>query len=95
MRDTVTRLDRDYTVVGRIVLGFDALAALKVGEPPAQPDAMVQVQLLADMPLAERPKLEIMNPTGAAFAALVKAKRTEKGADFSVCDITLPVREVR
>ncbi|MFP1129807.1 peptidylprolyl isomerase [Asticcacaulis sp. W401b] len=92
MRDTVTRLDRDYTVVGRVVSGFDALAALRVGEPPAQPDAMVQVQLLADMPLAERPKLEIMNPAGSAFAALVKAKRAEKGADFSVCDITLPVR---
>lgn len=95
MRDTVTRLDRDYTVVGRVVSGFDALAALKVGEPPAQPDVMTEVRLLTDVPLAERPKLEIMNPAGSAFAALVKAKRAEKGADFSVCDITLPVREVR
>ncbi|ADU13416.1 peptidylprolyl isomerase [Asticcacaulis excentricus] len=94
MRDTVTRLDRDYTVVGRVVSGFDALAALKVGEPSAQPDAMNHVRLLADMPAAERPKLEIMNITGAAFAALVKAKRAEKGADFSVCDITVPVRTV-
>ncbi|WP_338735722.1 peptidylprolyl isomerase [Asticcacaulis sp. DW145] len=95
MRDTVTRLDRDYTVVGRVVSGFEVVAALRVGEPPSQPDAMTKVRLLSDMPASGRPKLEIMNTAGGAFATLVKAKRAEKGADFSVCDIMLPVHEVR
>ncbi|UDF02916.1 peptidylprolyl isomerase [Asticcacaulis sp. AND118] len=95
MRDTVPRLDRDYTVVGRVVSGFDALAALTVGEPPAAPDAMTKVRVLADIPAPERPELEIMNTDGAAFAALVKTKRAEKGADFSVCDIEVPVRAAR
>lgn len=94
MRDTVPRLDRDYTVVGRVVSGFDALAALTVGEPPVTPDAMTKVRVLADIPAAERPKLEIMDTGGAAFASLVKTKRAQKGADFSVCDIEVPVRAV-
>jgi len=95
MRDTVPRLDRDYTVVGRVVVGFDTLLALNVGEPPAEPDAMTKVRVLADLPEDTRPKIEIMNTEGPAFAALVKAKRAEKGADFSVCDIAVPVRSVR
>lgn len=94
MRDTVPRLDRDYTVVGRVIEGFDAIRALSLGEPPAQPDAMRRVRVLADLPATERPKLEIMNVSGPAFAALVEAKRAEKGADFSVCDIAVPVRQV-
>lgn len=94
MRDTVPRLDRDYTVVGRVISGFEAIEALKTGEPPAAPDAMTRVRVMADLPVSERPKLEIMKTDGAAFAARIQAKRAEKGADFSVCDLSVPVRIV-
>ncbi|ESQ79925.1 peptidylprolyl isomerase [Asticcacaulis sp. YBE204] len=94
MRDTVPRLDRDYTVVGRVVEGFEALGALAIGAPPTQPDAMKRVRVLADVPASERPELEIMDVSGPAFAALVAAKWTEKGADFSVCDLDVPVRKL-
>ncbi|WAC48043.1 peptidylprolyl isomerase [Asticcacaulis sp. SL142] len=91
----VSRLDRDYTVVGRVVSGFEIVKALNAGEPPTAPDAMTRVRVLADIAATERPKLEVMDVSGAAFAAHVKAKRNERGADFSVCDITVPVRAVR
>ncbi|MDC7677322.1 peptidylprolyl isomerase [Asticcacaulis machinosus] len=88
----VSRLDRDYTVVGRVVSGFEVVKALNTGEPPSAPDAMQKVRIMADMTAAEQPKLEIMDTDGAAFKAHVTAIRAERGADFSVCDIAVPVR---
>ncbi|OYW80730.1 MAG: peptidylprolyl isomerase, partial [Asticcacaulis sp. 32-58-5] len=80
------------TVVGRVVSGFEVVKSLNAGEPPASPDAMTRVRVLSDVAENDRPKLEIMDVSGAAFAAHVKTKRAERGADFSVCDITVPVR---
>lgn len=83
-------MDRDYTVVGRVVVGMDVLLALRQGEPPANPDIMQSVRLLADLPAAERPRVSIM--TGAALSAFIDKVRHEKAADFSVCDVVVPVR---
>jgi peptidylprolyl isomerase len=74
------------------VSGFEVVKALNAGEPPALPDAMMKVQVMADMAATERPKLEIMDVGGAAFKAVADKVRTQRGADFSVCDITVPVR---
>lgn len=92
MRQASRRLDRDYTVWGRAVVGLDVIRAMAVGESPADPDRMTQVRVAADMPGAERPQIEVMDETGAAFKALVDKIRAEKGADFSVCDIEVPTR---
>lgn len=86
------RLDRDYTPFGRLVQGMDVAQALAVGEPPDAPDHMVRVRLAADLPEAERPKLEVADPAGELFQAKVAALRAEKGADFTVCDLEIPVR---
>jgi peptidylprolyl isomerase len=83
-------MDHDYTVVGRVVVGMAVLQALKQGEPPANPDIMQSVRLLADLPQAERPKVSIM--TGTALSALINKIRREKAADFSVCDVIVPVK---
>ncbi len=88
----VSRLDRDYTVVGRVVTGFEIVKALNAGEPPVSPDAMTRVRVLADIAATERPKLEVMDVSGAAFKAHVTTIRAERGADFSVCDVTVPVQ---
>ena len=68
--------------------------AVAVGEPPASPDVMRKVRVAADLPAAERPKIEVMDERGAAFAALVDKVRRDKGADFSICDIEIPTRPI-
>jgi peptidylprolyl isomerase len=94
MRDASRRLDRDYTVWGKVVLGLDVVRAVAVGEPPAQPDRMLSVRVMADMPAAERPRLEIMDAASPAFARLVARTRAARGADFTVCDVEPTVRLV-
>jgi peptidylprolyl isomerase len=41
-------LDRQYTVWGQVVEGMDNVDKLAKGEPPAKPDAMSKVYVLAD-----------------------------------------------
>jgi peptidylprolyl isomerase len=92
MRDAARRLDRDYTVWGRVVTGLEAVRAMAVGEPPAAPDRMTRVRVAADLPPAERPKVEVLDETAPAFRALVEKTRAARGADFTVCDIEIPTR---
>ncbi len=92
MRDASRRLDRDYTVWGKVLVGLPAIRAMAVGEPPAKPDKMLKVRVAADLTAADRPRLEILDPKSAAFARLVAKTRAAKGADFTVCDVEVPVR---
>ena len=86
------RLDRDYSVWGRIVVGVDVLHALAAGEPPGKPDTMLRVRVLSDLPERDRPQVLI------AAAGLLKTHiaqaRANRGADFSVCDIQVPSKMV-
>jgi peptidylprolyl isomerase len=41
-------LNGQYTVVGEVVRGMDAVDKLKKGEPPADPDRIIHVQVAAD-----------------------------------------------
>ena len=69
-------------------LQFHRVAVLKrlnVGEPPTQPDLMLQVRVLADIPASQRVRISIAH--GAQLAAVIAAARSRKGADFSVCDV--------
>ena len=84
--------DHDYAVVGRVVVGGEALSAVAVGEPPTTPDRMLRVRVMADVPAAERPRLEVEDTASPAFADKVAALRREKGADFSVCDVPIAGR---
>ena len=92
MRAPSRRLDRDYTVWGRAVIGLDVIRAVAVGEPPSAPDRMIRVRVAADLPPAERPQIEVLDENGEAFAGLVAQTREAKGADFSICDIEIPAR---
>jgi len=92
MRGPSRRLDHEYTVVGRVVSGLEAVNGVAVGEPPKVPDLMLKVRMLADIPEAERPKLEVMDARGPAFQARVAALKREKGAAFTVCDLEIPAR---
>ena len=86
------RLDHEYTLFGQVIAGDGVLQALNAGEPPEHPDSMIHVQVLADMQKA--PRIEILNTQSAAFTALAAQKRQEMGADFSICDITVPARVI-
>ena len=92
MLDAYPGLDRNYTPAGRVISGPDVLHSLAVGEPPEHPDALVKVQVLADM--ANPPRIEVLNTQGPEFAALIDQARTNRGADFSVCDVDVPYRIV-
>jgi peptidylprolyl isomerase len=95
MREAARRLDHDYAVWGRVVVGEDVVRKVKVGFPPKDPDKMLRVRVLADMPAAEWPRVEVMDTRGPVFAALIARTRQARGADFSPCEIDVPTRAVK
>lgn len=92
MRSPARRLDHDYAVWGVVVQGLDVVRAVKVGEPPADPDRMIRVRVATDLPAAERPRIEVLNERGAAFGKLVAQARARRGGAFSICDVRIPTR---
>jgi cyclophilin family peptidyl-prolyl cis-trans isomerase len=92
MRQAYPSLDKRYTVWGRAVSGLEAVRAIKTGEPVVDPDRMTRVRVLADIPEAERPKVRIIDTGGRGFMDLVERTRASRGADFSICDVELPVQ---
>jgi peptidylprolyl isomerase len=92
MRQAYPTLDKHYTVWGRVISGLEAVRAIKTGEPVQDPDRMTTVRVLADVPEAHRPAVYVMDETGPAFGKLLESVRKARGADFSVCDVDLPVQ---
>ena len=103
--ESARRLDRNYTIVGRIIEGMQYLSALPrsdaemgVYATEAERTPIVTARLASDIPAAERPHFEYRAADNARFAALI-AKRAHPepptvaiGAD--VCDVSLPTRRV-
>lgn len=99
-------LDRNITVVGRVLKGMELLAALPRGtgtlgfyEKPEQRTPITSIRLASDVPAAERTNLEVLRTDTPTFAALVESRRNRKD-DFykvpagyiDVCSIPLTVR---
>jgi peptidylprolyl isomerase len=93
MRAPARRLDHDYAVWGRVVQGLEVVRAIKVGEPPPDPDKMLRVRLAAELPPAERPRLEVADPRGPGFQARAAALKARLGPRFSICDLANLVRQ--
>jgi peptidylprolyl isomerase len=91
MRAAYPTLEQRYTAWGKVVVGLDVVRAIQTGEPPPEPDHMSRVQVLADLPETARPKLYVIDVRGPAFGRLLAEVRQARGADFSVCDVDLPV----
>jgi len=100
-------LDRNLTVVGRVVSGMPLLSALPRGTGPMgfyeKPEQMVPISAIrvaADVPEAERSKFEVMRTESAAYQKVVEAQRN-RGGPFTkvpagyidVCSAPIPVRE--
>ncbi|MDP2261261.1 MAG: peptidylprolyl isomerase [Caulobacter sp.] len=94
MRGPYPSLDNNYTAWGRVIVGQDTVRALKTGEPVASPqDVMKTVRVLADLPAAQRPKVQVLDVGGPTFRALVAdAKSKAQGRPLNPCDIEIPAK---
>jgi peptidylprolyl isomerase len=92
MRYPYPSLEKRYTAWGRVISGLDVVRQIKTGEPVEAPqDRMDRVRVLADLPEASRPKIRVIDPAGPWFKAEIARVRAARGADFSACDVNIPV----
>ena len=92
MRQIHASLEREYTAFGQVVVGLDVVRKLKTGEPVVDPDKMLKVRVLADIPSGERPVVQLIDPAGGAFKALMKKADVANAYEHAVCAIELPAR---
>jgi len=96
MRDTSESLDRQYSVWGNTVMGFEFVEKPKVGSVGEDagfvPDRMNTVRVAADLPEADRPKVQVMKTDGPAFKAFLETQRKGTGKFPDICDIKVPTR---
>ncbi len=99
-------LDRNITLVGRVVQGMELLSALPRGpapmgfyEKPGQHVPILSVHLGSEMAPSDQPRLEALTTASKSFAAYAEARRNRGGPFFirpagrvDVCNIPLPVR---
>ena len=84
-------LDRNVTLLGRVVQGMELLSSLPRGtgalgfyEKPEQMVPIKSIRVAADVPEAERSDLEIMRTDTAAFRELIEARRNRREDWFLV-----------
>ena len=101
------QLDRNITLVGRVVDGIELLSALPRGGGPLgfQEDAadyvpIRSVRLAADVPAGERSALQVLRTDTPLFAELVESRRNRRddwylrpAGHIDLCNVPLPVRE--
>lgn len=96
MRAPYPSLDKRYSVWGRVLDGQSVVDALEAGTLPsgtvAQPDVMLRVRTADQMTAAERPQISVRDTRSAVFQQEAERVRQARGADFSVCDVTIAVR---
>jgi cyclophilin family peptidyl-prolyl cis-trans isomerase len=102
------RLDRNLTVVGRVVEGMDELSALPRGHGPlgfyAHPKdrtPILDIRVAADLPPAQRPNIEILRADSPTFQRLLEATRNRHDAFYAtppgkvdICAVPVPVRDL-
>ncbi|MHB8284863.1 MAG: peptidylprolyl isomerase [Caulobacteraceae bacterium] len=93
MRHDYPKLNKQYTVFGRVVDGLSVVRAIKVGEPPEDPqDRMVTVRLASDLPPSDRPVVAVLDANSPAFKSRVEQARIDKGDEFTLCDVDIPTK---
>ena len=100
------QLDRNITVVGRVVQGMELLSVLPRGtgplgfyEKPEQRTAIKSIRLASEVPKKERVPLELLRTDTDAFTQLVEARRNRRdewykrpAGHIDLCNVPLPVR---
>jgi peptidylprolyl isomerase len=99
-------LDRNVTLIGRVIDGIERLSSLPRGpapmgfyEDPAQATPIRGARIAADLPPGERTALELLRTDSASFAAVVESRRSRREEWFveptggiELCNVPLPVR---
>jgi peptidylprolyl isomerase len=99
-------LDRNVTLVGRVIKGMEILSTLRRGtgalgfyEKPEERTPIRSIRVLADVPPAERTPLEILRTDTPTFTALVAARRNRSEEWFKyqaghvdICNVPVMAR---
>ncbi|HYU16829.1 MAG TPA: peptidylprolyl isomerase [Candidatus Acidoferrum sp.] len=99
-------LDRNVTLVGRVVQGMELLSVMRRGtgdlgfyKTAAERTPILRIRVAADLPEGERVHLEALRTDTATFRSLVEARRSRREAWFlypvgriNLCNVPLPVR---
>lgn len=101
-------LDLNITVVGRVLKGMELLSSLPRGGPnmgfydkPEQRTDIQTVRLLADVPEAERPALQVLRTDSKTWTQLLDARRNRGGwfvhspKHIEICSASVPTRPAR
>lgn len=99
-------LDRNVTLLGRVLHGMELLTALPRGSGPLgfyeraeQRVPLLSVRVAADLPATERTPLEVLRTDTSLFTELVESRRNRREEWFrlssdriELCNVPLPVR---
>lgn len=100
------QLDRNITVVGRVVKGMELLSVIPRGpdpmgfyEKPEQRTPIRAIRLASDVPEAERTPLQLLRTDTRTFREVVEARRNRRddfykrpAGHIDLCNVPLPVR---
>ena len=100
------QLDRNITVVGRVVQGIELLSVLPRGtgplgfyEKPEQRTQIKAIRLASEVPENDHVPLELLRTDTDAFTQLVEARRNRRdewykrpAGHIDLCNVPLPVR---
>jgi len=103
------QLDRNITVVGRVVQGMELLSILPRGTGPlgfyekAEQRAPIKaIRLMADVPEDERTAIEVLRTDTDSFTQLVEARRNRRddwykvpAGHIDVCNVPIPTRAIK
>jgi peptidylprolyl isomerase len=102
------QLDDNITVVGRVLMGMEALSALPRGTGPMgfheqaeQRTAIRAVRLGSEIPEGVRPRLEILRSDTQSFRDAIEARRNRvddfykrPAGHIDLCNVPVPVRVI-
>ncbi|MEM1397793.1 MAG: peptidylprolyl isomerase, partial [Pseudomonadota bacterium] len=91
--DARSSLDQRYTAWGLIVDGYENARRINRGEPPDRPTPVIRMRIAADMPVDERPRVEMLQTDGDTFPRyLERAGLVTDGFVKDICNIKAPRR---
>ena len=100
------QLDRNITLVGRVLKGMELLSTIKRGPEPmgfyenaAERTPITSIQLASELPADQRVPLQVLRTDSRTFADAVEARRNRvdgfykrAAGHIDLCNIPLPVR---
>jgi len=100
------QLDRNVTLLGRVIQGIELLSALPRGsgamgfyEKPEQHVPIKAVRVAADLPASERSAIEVMRTDTPLFQQLIESRRNRsedwyhfQAGRIEICNVPIPAR---